>query len=127
VAPVAAGNLQGAIASADAETAGPNITPPSEVEGFGVIRRDKNTLMIYWETNPQPDVARYQLYRGSRPDFSIAGQKPLATIEPARYFLQLHIDSGLEPGHEYFYKVVAEDYSGNRQTKSPTASAVTPK
>ena len=127
VAPISAGNLQGAVAIADAETVGRSVTPPAEVDGFGVIRRDKNTLMVHWGTNTEPDVARYQLYRGTTSEFSIAGVKPLATIEPARYFLQLYIDTGLLPGHEYFYKVVAEDFSGNRQTKSPIASAVTPK
>jgi hypothetical protein len=126
VAPITAGNLQGATGAADAEPEGRNVTPPAEVDGLGVIRRDKNTLMVYWATNTEPDLARYQLYRGTTPEFSIAGRKPLAAIEPARYFLQLYIDAGLQPGHEYFYKVVAEDFSGNRQTKSPTASAVTP-
>jgi alpha-mannosidase len=127
VAPIGAGNRQGSVAKADAETSGRNLAPPMPVDELGVIRRAKDKLMIYWRSNTEADVARYYLYRGETADFSLNGRKPLAVIEPAQYFLQLYIDTGLDAKHSYFYKVVAEDFAGNRQTQSPVATAVTPK
>jgi phosphodiesterase/alkaline phosphatase D-like protein len=92
------------------------------------VRRSPQKLMIYWRSNTEPDLARYYVYRGSTPDFAVAGQAPLAVIEPEReHFLQMYIDSGLKPGTRYFYKVLAEDFAGNRQSRSSTTSATTPK
>lgn len=125
VAAVSTANLEGAISQrVEAIPDGSNVTPPAPVSEFGVIRRDKNRLMVYWRSNTEPDVARYRLYRGESPDFKTV--EPLATIEPARYFLQLFVDQGLQPGKTYYYKVFAEDWAGNRQTVSPVASGATP-
>ncbi len=127
LAPVTATNLQGPVSAAvNAETAGRNLAPPAPVSEFGVVRRSKNKLMVYWRSNQEPDIARYHLYRGDTPDFSIAGRQPLAVLDHAHYFLQMHIDDRLEPGRRYYYKVFAEDRAGNRQTQSSTATAVTP-
>ncbi len=90
------------------------------------MRRSKDRLIVYWKTSPEPDVARYYLYRGEHANFSIAGQKPLAIVQPEKYFLQTYSDNGLQAGRTYFYKVTAEDWAGNRQILSPEASATTP-
>jgi fibronectin type 3 domain-containing protein len=127
VAPVSISNNQGAVSPGVAGTTKTvNASPPAPVEGLGVVRRAKDRLIVYWLSSPEPDVARYDLYRGEEKDFSIAGKSPLVTVASARYFLQTFADKGLEPGRTYYYKVVAEDWAGNRQTHSPVAGATTP-
>jgi alpha-mannosidase len=125
VAAVSESNLQGPVsARVDAIPDGPNVTTPVPVSELGVIRRATDRLMVYWRSNSEPDVARYRVYRGETPDFSL--KEPVVTIEPAPYFLQLFLDQGLQPGKTYYYKVLAEDWAGNRQKISPVASATTP-
>ncbi len=127
VAAVSSANLQSApSAQVDATPDGKNVTPPAPVQEFGVVRRAKDTLMVYWRSNSDPDLARYRIYRGETADFKIESIEPVATLDPAHYFLQLFVDRGLQPGRTYFYKVLAEDWGGNRQTISPVASATTP-
>jgi fibronectin type 3 domain-containing protein len=127
VAPVSISNNQGAAAARVAVTTkAVNSSPPAPVEGLGVVRRAKDRLIVYWLTSPEPDVARYHIYRGQEKSFSIAGKSPLVTLASARYFLQTFADNGLEPGRTYYYKVVPEDWAGNRQTESPVAGATTP-
>src|SRR5208282_6029488 len=103
-----------------------NTSPPAPVEELGVVRRAKDTLIVYWRKTPEPDLARYHVYRGDSPDFRIEGIRPVAEVEPSGRFLQIYRDSGLTPGTTYYYRVVAEDWSGNRQSASPVASAITP-
>lgn len=127
VAAVSANNLQGPASNlVSVETAGRNLAPPAVVSEFGVVRRSKDRLMVYCRSNPEPDIARYYLYRGETENFPISAREPLAVLEPAKYFLQLYLDSGLQPGKKYFYQVVAEDWAGNRQSKAAVASAITP-
>ena len=97
-----------------------------EMHGIEVVRRAKDRLIVYWLTSPEPDVARYHIYRGQEKNFSITGKSPLVTLASVRFFLQTFADNGLEPGRTYYYKVVAEDWAGNRQTASPVAEATTP-
>ncbi|MCI0389174.1 MAG: glycosyl hydrolase-related protein [Acidobacteria bacterium] len=127
VAAVSKHNNQGAIsAQAKTRTKKENTTPPAPVDELGVVRRAKDRLIVYWRKNQEPDVARYYLYRGERKDFTTDEQQPLAVLRPSSYFLQTYNDTGLKAGVTYFYKVVAEDWSGNRQTQSMTAWATTP-
>jgi hypothetical protein len=127
VAAVSAANVQGQPSiRVDAVPDGPNLTPPAPVSELGVIRRSPDKLMVFWRSNGEPDVARYRLYRGESAGFKLDANEPLATIEPARYFLQLFVDTGLKPGKTYYYRVLAEDWAGNRQADSPLASATTP-
>jgi hypothetical protein len=50
----------------------------------------------------------------------------LAVLKPSGHFLDIYIDSGVVPGKTYYYKVVAEDWAANRQSRSPVAAATTP-
>jgi hypothetical protein len=125
VAAVNRGNLQSAPSPPiTARTTNVNRTPPGEVEDLGIVRRSKDTLIVYWRRRPEPDVARYLVYRGKTPEIP-ATAKPIATVEATRYFLQILRDTGLEPGQTYYYKVLAEDWAGNRQSKSPVTHAAT--
>jgi len=126
VSEVSEANLQGTLARADATTGTKNETPPNVVDEPGVVRRAKDRLFVYWRRNQEPDVARYFVYRGDKADFSIAGREPQAVLVPTGKFLELFIDSNLQPGREYFYRIYAEDHAGNRQTVSPVVSGKTP-
>lgn len=127
VAPVSNDNLQGTLARAAATTETKNTTPPNVVEEPGVVRRAKDKLFVYWRKNQEPDLARYFVYRGDKQDFSIQGLAPHAVVQPSGRFLELFIDSKLEPGREYFYRIFAEDHAGNRQNASPVVSGTTPR
>jgi len=127
IAAVSPGNVQGEVsARIDATPDGPNQTAPSQVAELGVVRRAKDALIVYWRSNSDPDVARYRVYRGDSADFKTEGAAPLAIVEPEKYFLQIYADRSVAPGKTYYYKVLAEDWSSNRQADSPVASAATP-
>jgi alpha-mannosidase len=125
VAGVTRDNQQGATSpQIHARTTTLNRTAPPPVEDLGVVRRSKDTLILYWHKQEEPDVARYLVYRSDSTVFP-ASAAPVATFEPTRYFLQIYRDSGLAPGHTYYYKVLAEDFAGNRQQRSPVAKSAT--
>lgn len=128
VAAVGAGNMQGAPAERIlVRTSTKNAAPPSPVTELGIVREATDRLMVCWRKVPEPDVARYLLFRGDRPDFSVAGLQPVAVIKPSGFYLEHHVDTGVQPGTTYHYRVFAEDWAGNRQLKSMVASATTPK
>jgi hypothetical protein len=81
---------------------------------------------VYWRKNPESDVARYRIFRGETPDFSLEGREPVALHEADKYFLQIFRDTGLEPGRTYYYRVQPVDWAANVQPDSPLASATTP-
>jgi hypothetical protein len=127
VAAVNAANLQGPLSEKFAvETSAVNRTAPSPVHEFGVVRRSPDTLFVYWRKNPESDVARYRIFRGETPDFSLEGREPVALHEADKYFLQIFRDTGLEPGRTYYYRVQPVDWAANVQPDSPLASATTP-
>ncbi|MCI0626764.1 MAG: glycosyl hydrolase-related protein [Acidobacteria bacterium] len=127
VAPVSRFNNQGTFSEkVMAHTKKENTSPPAAVEELGIVRRAADRLIVYWRSSPEPDVARYLLFRSETKDFEKVTPNPLRTLKPAPYFLQTFHDRGLQPGKTYHYKVLAEDWAGNRQTQSPIASAQTP-
>lgn len=126
VAQVSDENMQGAVARAEAKTGTKDMTPPAVVDEPGVVRRAKDKLFVYWRRNQEPDLARYYVYRGDSANFSIAGREPHAVVAPTGRFLEMFIDSKLEAGREYFYRIYAEDHTGQRQTVSPVVSGKTP-
>jgi fibronectin type 3 domain-containing protein len=103
-----------------------NTTPPPPIEELGVVRRAADRLMVFWRKLDHPDVARYFLYRSDEPGIDMRTAKPIATLKPSGDFLELYMDSALQPGKTYYYKVAAEDWGANRQTRSPETHATTP-
>ena len=103
-----------------------NRTPPGPVQDLGVVRQSKDTLVVYWHKSPEPDVARYLIYRSESKDLA-ASAEPIAQVKPTEFFLQLYRDTGLQPGHTYRYKVLPEDWAGNRQQRSAVTVAATPR
>lgn len=128
VAAVAPGNIQGALSDqVMGQTARANTTAPSPVGDFDIVREAPDRLLVCWARSPEPDVARYYLYRGDRPDFDAGAVPPLAVVTPSGFSLEHYVDCGLQPGRTYHYRVYAEDWAGNRQARSATASGTTPK
>jgi fibronectin type 3 domain-containing protein len=110
---------------ASAHTSAVNRTAPGTLEDLGIVRQSKDTLVVYWRKAVEPDIARYLVYRSQTKSFPASAQ-PIADVKPTQFFLQLYRDTGLEPGHTYYYKVLAEDWAGNRQKLSGIATSATP-
>jgi hypothetical protein len=100
--------------------------PPAAVTDLSVIRLSTTRLMLCWRKSSEKDIAHYYVYRSDREDFDPNSAHPLAVLTKNGYFLEFFIDSGLQPGHQYFYKVLPENWSGMRQQTSATAEATTP-
>ncbi len=127
VAAVAPGNAQVRRRRGTAARTGThNTTPPAPVVDFNIVREAKNRLMVCWSRSPEPDVARYFVYRGDRPGFDPASLQPIAIVTPGGYYLDHYVDDTLQPGRTYYYQVYPEDWAGNRQTRSATAAGTTP-
>jgi hypothetical protein len=103
-----------------------NVTPPRPVEELGVVRRAKDRLIVYWRKSTDPDIARFLVYRGESERFDPATARPVAVVRPSGYFLETYADAGLAPGRKYYYRVLSEDWAGNKQVESPAAHATTP-
>ena len=127
VAAVNPANQQGPVSGkVSARTAKANTSPPRPVEELGVVRCAADRLMVYWRKSPDPDIARFLVYRGERPGFAVEGARPVAVVRPSGYFLETFMDTGLAPGRTYYYRVLPEDWAGHRQTRSALAQATTP-
>ena len=125
VAAVTAQNQQGILTGpVMARTAAKNTSAPHEVDELGVVRIGPTELTVYWQKSPDPDVARYYVYRSEKPGVSFT--EPMATVPASQLFLQTYSDKNLKPATTYYYKVLAEDWAGNRQSASPETSATTP-
>jgi hypothetical protein len=128
VAAVSAANLQGPVsAPLVVRTAPQNVTAPHPVQEAGVVRRAPDTLFVYWRKNSEPDVARYRIFRGTSPDFSIVGREPDVVLEANPMFLQVFHDTGLQPDTAYYYRIQPVDWANNVQQESPVVGAITPK
>lgn len=128
VAAVGAANGQGALSrQVEARTLSKNTAPPAPVSDLGVVRQTVDRLMVCWNKSPEPDIARYLVFRGDQPDFSAEGRTPIAVVKPGGFYLEHHVDTPLRAGQTYYYQVLPEDWAGNRQTRSAVAFGSTPK
>ena len=50
---------------------GGDLTPPSKVLGLTVTPISSTRLDLAWTTNPEPDVAHYNVYRGTTAGFAV--------------------------------------------------------
>ena len=125
VAAVTANNMQGPVSSqSNAWTLDQNTSPPSPVPELDVVRQPNGVLMVTWWKSPEPDVARYRLYRGETADFVANDRSLIALVNPGKYYLVRYSDQGLTSGQTYYYRVLPEDWAANRQTQSPVASGI---
>jgi alpha-mannosidase len=100
--------------------------PPAPVQDLSVVRMSPTRLMICWRKSPEKNAARYYVYRGDHAGFDPKGMPPLTVLAKSGYFLETFVDRDLQPGHQYFYQVFPENWSGLRGQESTVASATTP-
>ena len=127
VAPVSSFNQQGELsAQVTVATDKKNVSPPRELTGLGIVRQGPRELKVYWDKAPEPDVARYYVYRSQQADAPIEKWQSVATVPANPRFLQTWLDDTVSPASTYFYKVFAEDWAGHRQSTSLVTTASTP-
>jgi len=129
LAALSAGNRQGPLSPpVAATTRADNRTPPQPAAEMGVIRRTPTSAFLYWRRSPEPDVAKHFVYRSETPDFDPNRIEPVATFAPnPHHFLQVYLDQAMTPGKTYHYRVLSEDWAGNRQSASPEVSVTAPR
>lgn len=127
VAGVTPANMQGPVSPrVPVRTSRENTSPPAPADELGVVRRAKDRLVVYWRKSQDPDIARFHVFRGESAGFNTESARPIAVVRPSGFFLETYMDTGLTPGKTYYYRVLGEDWAGNRQRHSTTARATTP-
>ncbi|MFH1501689.1 MAG: S8 family serine peptidase [Candidatus Eisenbacteria bacterium] len=92
--------------------------PPAVPTGLAAVPGPgEGEIEVSWSANTEPDFDHYRLERHTDPGFG-PGSDPFE--QPATYFP----DSGLVPGDEYFYRVIAVDAGGNESAPSTVESAI---
>ncbi len=90
--------------------------PPAAPEGLWASMFDGG-VTLRWNANPEPDVAKYVLYRSIVPNFTPASENRIGIVtSELEYF-----DGDWFPGSNYWYKVRAKDCAGN---EGPWASTL---
>jgi fibronectin type 3 domain-containing protein len=98
----------------------PDVTPPAQVTGFNVVSTGTSTMSLTWTANTEPDLAGYNVYRGTTPGFSLTVPVGAPNV-PDNFFN----DTGLSASTTYYYKISARDTTGNIGTPSVEDSATT--
>ncbi|MBD3349161.1 MAG: hypothetical protein GF400_08205, partial [Candidatus Eisenbacteria bacterium] len=92
--------------------------PPAAPTGLTLVPGPgEGEIEVSWDANSEADIDRYRLERDTDGGFG-PGSDPFE--QPATHFA----DSGLTPGEEYFYRVIAIDAGGNWSAPSTVESAI---
>ena len=113
--------VTGTMSSTAPAGTGGDTTPPGKVAGLTVTPISSTRLDLAWTTNPEPDVAHYNVYRGTTDGFTVntATDTPLAQPVTNSYS-----NTGLSSSNTYYYKVAAVDTSANIGILSDQASGI---
>jgi len=68
------------------------------------IEKDKNGLMLFWQSSSNKDIKQYQIYRSKNK--SCSSMKKIANINPNE---DVYLDTNIESGTQYCYKVIVTD------------------
>ncbi len=90
-------------------------TPPAPPENLQVVS-DVRQVHLTWQLSPDADVARQYIYRDTQP----APTTLLTNVLPDA---QTYTDSAVEDGVTYYYRISAEDASGNESAFTDTQTA----
>lgn len=93
-------------------------TPPSEPRNISTVTGDER-VDIYWDMNPERDVAGYNVYYS----YSYDGEYTLIGSTENTHF----IDDGAKNATTYYYAVSAYDYDGNESDLSEDVVYDTPR
>jgi len=97
-------------------------SPPAPVRDLAAIERSCRRIILTWQSSRESDVAGYEIYRGTQPDFPLDAEHRIhAKDEPDPYARQWFFDTDVEPGTTYFYRVLAVDRGKRRSPSSPVA------
>lgn len=88
--------------------------PPNRLRGVGVMS-GAGTALLSWTPSGNPKTVGYYVYRTRR---SMASNPTTVNAVPIGVSASSYLDSGLEVGLKYYYRVAAIDASGNVGAKS---------
>ena len=95
-----------------------DIFPPAVPLGLTGLYTSRAVELI-WTPNNEPDLAGYNVYRRE------AGQQAMRSNSDL-VRSALYQDTAATPGHRYFYRVTAEDLSGNESAACPEVEVDVP-
>jgi fibronectin type 3 domain-containing protein len=115
-----AGNI--GILSDEVSSSTGDSTAPAKVVGLSVTTISSSQLDLAWTANTEPDMAHYNVYRGTTAGFTVnlGSDTPLAQPVVNSY----SDTSGLTESTTYFYKVAAVDNAGNIGILSNESSGI---
>ena len=87
------------------------------------IAASPTTVSLFFPTNPETDVVRYDIYRSLDPDTPLDGWEHMTPDGIDRTTFQ---DSRVESGRTYYYYVTATDRFGNTSEPSEVISETVP-
>ncbi len=99
-----------------------DVFPPAQPSGLQAVYSgpgQKPFIDLTWAPNTDADLAGYDVYRREE------GQQPVK-ISTALVKAPSYRDDNVQPGHTYFYSVVAADLRGNQSQKSEETSERVP-
>ncbi len=114
------GNESDPSAQASATTLTPDTTPPAAPTGLTATAVSSSRIDLDWANNTEADLWKYSVYRSTTSGFTPGIGTFVAETTASNYS-----DTGLSAGTTYYYKVTAEDTSGNESDPSAQASATT--
>lgn len=113
---------------------------PMPVSGLKVILvsdvSNDNYLNIHWRSNCEPDIVRYDVYRGETPDFVIDSDSKIGSVDIttsgngskfslSEYDHQMFIDKNVLKNKRYYYAVKAVDRKGKQSNVLDVVSGKT--
>ncbi len=106
--------------STDSPIAGAVTKPvPKPVTGLRASQGEVKQASLQWRFNPEADIARYEIFRGSDP--ASVNKK----VQDAPGNVQQFQDQGLEDGKKHYYRVRAVDRDGLEGQFSETVLSAT--
>ncbi|MBL7046631.1 MAG: PKD domain-containing protein [Candidatus Marinimicrobia bacterium] len=91
---------------------------PAVPTGLLASVTEENTVELNWDSPVDEDFNYFRIYRSLTPDFDPSGMEPISeSIDPT------FIDSDVETGETYYYRLSAIDFHGNESEYSEAVGA----
>jgi hypothetical protein len=90
--------------------------------GCQLLQPAKTSITVEWTTESEVDVAGFNLYRSENPDgpyTQINATLIPGSNDPVTGGKYHYVDSNVEPGRTYYYKLEDVDLSGTKTTHGP--------
>jgi hypothetical protein len=85
-----------------------------------VANYQAGAVVLSWTAPTDPDIDVYNVYRSTTAGFDPGTTSPIASVKGIAY-----TDNAVTPGTQYYYRIDAVDFSGNKSPYSDEASVVT--